>query len=737
MKRISKFYRLWILSLFAWVLLFNNSVSASEFVLDSDYAERISVEFLTAIDGDTVKVVYKDQPLIVRLKSIDAPEGSQPRSRNAENHLKALLKDASQVQLRFLKDENKNTDHYGRMIANVFYNDMDINLKMVEAGMAVYFRKYQSQQTLQEQKDYSEGEQIAKTNKLGIWELPTKQRMKYEIPYESLNFDSRTVKIRPFYAAHSATGATTTTAATDNNGSQAAPTSFNATELSGGSSWEHKVIMGITDAALEMSQTMVTSWMIQKINSSLCDQEYAYYFENFCQVYGFLNETDLDGNIEVVMLVLNKDIRYLPARFSALIMQDQAMSPHWIFALGSILQETSRGVAPTNLIAGITQNDAIVNDCEKMEHYACNLLVLGVLARAIVETLPNDFHSRSAAQQNAVLQLSADKMKSLFFNLIYSQNFMSCHKVYCSQQREKLNALVTPALMREAIDLFHALDQEKDAMQALLKNNGDVQAIKNQSKRINLQIIALLSQSNYLFAQTGLTQNINGLAFDHGLKAIAAFQSGDAHEAFIETTYVLAQVEKLSRKKQTEFASYSPTVEFVDNMKTNFSILFHFYNAKNAEEFKQVVKSVSSPSNMWKMKRSKIMVTFGTLLGAHASCLFSACDKSSMGAGVFMPLGIDLSVPLFANTTAGLFVSAMDLGGIASVRISGDEDNAQVKFSQVLSPGVFLRLGLGRSPFTLGAGVSKQPPSSNSASVDNALRVQVFLAADVSFFAFY
>src|SRR5262249_30795253 len=130
-------------------------------------------------------------------------------------------------------------------------------------------------------------------------------------------------------------------------------------------------------------------------------------------------------------------------------------------------------------------------------------------------------------------------------------------------------------------------------------------------------------------------------------------------------------------------------------------------------------------------------------------------DRAVHG-GLFAPVGLEADYGFARAWSAGVLFSAIDLGALLDVRGStthmtpaGEEKvetTSTLGVRQVFSPGVYGLLGLGGgrdgSPFTLGIGFSLSPEL-RSATVDgessrqlNALRLNAFLAIDITIFGF-
>jgi len=93
-------------------------------------AEIIRVLIVQIVDGDSVTVAIDGEMVRVRLAEIDAPEGKQPftiRSRQSLSNLCLWV----HAELSSI-----NKDQYGRMLARVRCEGIDVNAEQVRRGMA-------------------------------------------------------------------------------------------------------------------------------------------------------------------------------------------------------------------------------------------------------------------------------------------------------------------------------------------------------------------------------------------------------------------------------------------------------------------------------------------------------------------------------------------------------------------------------------------------------------------------
>ena len=112
------------------------------------------------IDGDTIQIGdYR-----IRLYGIDAPELNQVCKINGRNWMcgeEAAMALAYEMANHWISCITKGKDRYARTMAISFKANIDINREMVKRGLALAYRKYSN--------IYIEDEELAKSNKLGIW----------------------------------------------------------------------------------------------------------------------------------------------------------------------------------------------------------------------------------------------------------------------------------------------------------------------------------------------------------------------------------------------------------------------------------------------------------------------------------------------------------------------------------------------------------------------------------------
>ena len=132
-----------------------------------------NAEVVRIIDGDTTDVLDgNNQKLRIRLLGIDSPESEQPFGYESSLYLKKILNGKS-VKIISKPDKNKpyTLGFFKRVIGKVMLNDRDINLEMIEKGMAWHFKKYKKSQPIKDRSSYNNAENEARKKKFGLWSI--------------------------------------------------------------------------------------------------------------------------------------------------------------------------------------------------------------------------------------------------------------------------------------------------------------------------------------------------------------------------------------------------------------------------------------------------------------------------------------------------------------------------------------------------------------------------------------
>jgi endonuclease YncB( thermonuclease family) len=126
-----------------------------------------SVRVSKVFDGDTFEFVHEGVRYSVRLSGVDAPERNQEYADQARKALRKWT-EAVPVRIEVLK-----IDPYKRLVCKVFLESsqasQDLSLRLLEDGLAWHFKRYVKDQTLEDRRLYSQAEDRARENNLGLW----------------------------------------------------------------------------------------------------------------------------------------------------------------------------------------------------------------------------------------------------------------------------------------------------------------------------------------------------------------------------------------------------------------------------------------------------------------------------------------------------------------------------------------------------------------------------------------
>lgn len=129
-------------------------------------AQQYTGKVVAISDGDTFTLLTSDkQQIKVRLAEIDTPERAQPYGTRARQALSDLIFSKA---VRVIEAD---TDRYGRLVGHVYVDDIHVNRRMVQGGMAWVYRQYLEDKTL------LEDEQKARKDKKGLWGLPNTEQV--------------------------------------------------------------------------------------------------------------------------------------------------------------------------------------------------------------------------------------------------------------------------------------------------------------------------------------------------------------------------------------------------------------------------------------------------------------------------------------------------------------------------------------------------------------------------------
>ena len=105
-------------------------------------AADFSGKGIAVLDGDTLLVLRGGNPVKVRLAEVDAPEKAQPYGTASQKSLAEL------VMGKQIRVVSRAVDDYGRLVATVQVNGLNVNHEQVRRGMAWEYSRFHNNHEL-------------------------------------------------------------------------------------------------------------------------------------------------------------------------------------------------------------------------------------------------------------------------------------------------------------------------------------------------------------------------------------------------------------------------------------------------------------------------------------------------------------------------------------------------------------------------------------------------------------
>lgn len=127
-------------------------------------AETLLGHCVGVADGDTCTLLLTQpdgakKTERIRFHGIDAPESHQAYGQAAKRFVSELIYDKD------IRVEVQTRDKYGRLVGKIFVGDTNVNLAVVQAGYAWWYRQYGAGETA-----IAEAEKEARDARRGLWQ---------------------------------------------------------------------------------------------------------------------------------------------------------------------------------------------------------------------------------------------------------------------------------------------------------------------------------------------------------------------------------------------------------------------------------------------------------------------------------------------------------------------------------------------------------------------------------------
>lgn len=129
------------------------------FIFISFFSFSQTGKVIAVKDGDTVVILDKENKQhTIRVADIDCPEKNQPYGK------KAKWFTSDQIFGKTITIKKKNLDRYGRTVGYILYENKNLSLELLKAGLAWHYKYYSNDVEM------AKLERKAKEAKTGLWQ---------------------------------------------------------------------------------------------------------------------------------------------------------------------------------------------------------------------------------------------------------------------------------------------------------------------------------------------------------------------------------------------------------------------------------------------------------------------------------------------------------------------------------------------------------------------------------------
>ncbi|MBU5612661.1 hypothetical protein [Geomonas azotofigens] len=516
-----------------------------------------------------------------------------------------------------------------------------------------------------------------------------------------------------------------------------------------GTTW----ILGLAEFLSARAQSELRHWVVGKVLEDTCENS-VWYFPNLCLLNQNYSAGILPSNRGLAQAV-RADMETLPA--CVIWNSKRGMHAEWGYFLTSAIKEIRDGAPPLKIIAGMAENQTLIENCNALSP-DCSVYLAGVLMQSFLS-----IHNSESLNDD---QLGRLFLMSVYTKLIKDKKYDVLNKILPPNEDFAIYVKQVARVIKSMITKTKSLEAKTEALDKLIKDKIPEDPTKREEWEKRAVVLSLQISDDILEIlriQAKIVKDKDIMMAMERLDAIAQAIIYVETKRYSEAlTDLLILIRCVGHKNMQTEAACKPWQDYFENRKTDalaktaryFPIFDGLASAKKPEDFANVLDSAASPVGAWRTKREKGMTSIGALVGISAGgeYLSRKGAPSAWGgaAGMMAALGLDISTPSDCFTkdgTFGAFLSVLDVGNLMSVRFTNDsaiqvDKKANVNFAQIVSPGLFLRWGLGRSPVVVGVGASLTPGLRN-AKLDNgdtvkmdSFRAAAFLAIDLTLFPF-
>ncbi|CAH0266205.1 MULTISPECIES: hypothetical protein [unclassified Pedobacter] len=202
------------------------------------------------------------------------------------------------------------------------------------------------------------------------------------------------------------------------------------------------------------------------------------------------------------------------------------------------------------------------------------------------------------------------------------------------------------------------------------------------------------------------------------IKGSVGFAEGMAETRKLIETYQLIQEKNYAAASMSTLEIIKPYLnEQTDGYKSASRIIAFISDilqSKNSGEMAEVIAAHALPPASFRIKQQHTSTfSLGAYFGPYAGLEYvkGQGNKLPMVIGLSAPISLDYSWASYNKSYMTLSLILLDIGAAVSYRISHDNQGLpeEVRWSQLFSPGLAIRSGLGNTPLVLSLGAQMNP----------------------------
>lgn len=472
--------------------------------------------------------------------------------------------------------------------------------------------------------------------------------------------------------------------------------------LLGGFGWQSTLAEGVASFLSQRAADELTLWFTENFQRKICVDS-ASLLPETCKLLGPADDITYFPPGGLLVAAIRSDLEALPVQVLVVAGRLDASTATLLRALFDAIR---RGDSPVGLLAGLPSAPTTQNTCSSADPPKNQMSLPCALARAgALVQLAGDVATR---ERDAGLDRAIDR---------FIEDLKKHRATLCNGDSAWLCSI--PATNADAA----VIKKWEDGVRKLGR------AIAALQSKVNAGIQGKLTGTRAQYAGEILSSTI--AVVDAGIDLVG---DGNAKNKWKE---IRPGVEGLADALHGNLADsarklvvYVPADMDEDGkFRKRLAVLVDLASAKTSDDVRGALSNAAAPVGSWRVKRTQ-PVTFSVTAiiggaGGYEAPINANGRAGGGAAGAMAAVGIDVAAPTGNGWTFGGFVSLIDVGQLLSTQFDPKETDvpaqngatakaeatsgAEFRLTQVLSPGGYLRFGVGNTPFTFGLGVSVAP----------------------------